>query len=426
MKITKVKGREVLDSRGNPTVEVDVALEGNYFGRAIVPSGASTGEREAVELRDGDKSKFKGKGVSKAVANVNEAIANVIVGKEFQSQKEIDEKMIALDGTPNKAKLGANTILGVSMAFAKATATAKGIPLYRYLSQKEKYVLPVPCMNVINGGKHADNNVDFQEFMIAPHNAATFKDSIRMGVEVFHTLKEILKKKGYSTGVGDEGGFAPNLKSNEEAVEVITEGIIKAGYKPGTDVSICLDPAASEMWEDGKYKFFKSDQHLASSEEIIEIWEKWVSVYPIILLEDGMAENDWIGWQKLTKELGSKIELVGDDIFCTNPKILKEGIEKKVANSILIKLNQIGTVSETLETINLAYENNYNCFVSHRSGETEDTTIADLTVAVGAGHLKTGSGCRSERIAKFNQLIRIEEELGKNAQFVGLKTFKNR
>ena len=426
MKITKVKGREVLDSRGNPTVEVDVALEGNYFGRAIVPSGASTGEREAVELRDGDKSKFKGKGVSKAVANVNEAIANVIVGKEFQSQKEIDEKMIALDGTPNKAKLGANAILGVSMAFAKATATAKGIPLYRYLSQKEKYVLPVPCMNVINGGKHADNNVDFQEFMIAPHNAATFKDSIRMGVEVFHTLKEILKKKGYSTGVGDEGGFAPNLKSNEEAVEVITEGIIKAGYKPGTDVSICLDPAASEMWEDGEYKFFKSDQHLASSEEIIEIWKKWVSVYPIILLEDGMAENDWNGWQKLTKELGSKIELVGDDIFCTNPKILKEGIEKKVANSILIKLNQIGTVSETLETINLAYENNYNCFVSHRSGETEDTTIADLTVAVGAGHLKTGSGCRSERIAKFNQLIRIEEELGKNAQFVGLKTFKNR
>ncbi len=426
MKITKVKGREVLDSRGNPTVEVDVILEGNYFGRAIVPSGASTGEREAVELRDGDKTKFKGKGVSKAVANVNEAIANAIAGKEFQSQNEIDEKMIALDGTPNKAKLGANAILGVSMAYAKAASASMGIPLYRYLVEKEKYVLPVPCMNVINGGKHADNNVDFQEFMIAPHNAATFKDSIRMGVEVFHTLKEILKKKGYSTGVGDEGGFAPNLKSNEEAVEVITEGIIKAGYKPGTDVSICLDPAASEMWEDGKYKFFKSDQHLASSEEIIEIWKKWVSVYPIILLEDGMAENDWNGWQKLTKELGSKIELVGDDIFCTNPKILKEGIEKKVANSILIKLNQIGTVSETLETINLAYANNYNCFVSHRSGETEDTTIADLTVAVGAGHLKTGSGCRSERIAKFNQLIRIEEELGKNAQFVGLKTFKNR
>jgi enolase len=426
MKVTKVKGREVLDSRGNPTVEVDVVLEGNYFGRAIVPSGASTGEREAVELRDGDKTKFKGKGVSKAVANVNGAIADNIVGKEFQTQKEIDEKMIQLDGTPNKAKLGANAILGVSMAYAKAAAAAKGIPLYRYLADKEKYILPVPCMNVINGGKHADNNVDFQEFMIAPHNAVTFKDSIRMGVEVFHTLKEILKKKGYSTGVGDEGGFAPNLKSNDEAVEVIIEAIIKADYKPGTDVSICLDPAASEMWEDGQYKFFKSDQHLASSDEMIDIWKKWVNNYPIILIEDGMAENDWTGWQKLTKELGSKIELVGDDIFCTNPKILKEGIEKKVANSILIKLNQIGTVSETLETINLAYANNYNCFVSHRSGETEDTTIADLTVAVGAGHLKTGSGCRSERIAKFNQLIRIEEELGKNAEFAGLKTFKNR
>lgn len=426
MKITKVKGREVLDSRGNPTVEVDLELDGKYFGRAIVPSGASTGEREAVELRDGDKSKFKGKGVSKAVANVNEAIANAVVGKDFQSLKEIDTKMIELDGTPNKAKFGANAILGVSMAYAKAAASAKGIPLYRYLSDKEKYIMPVPCMNVINGGKHADNNVDFQEFMIAPHNAATFKDSIRMGVEVFHTLKEILKKKGYSTGVGDEGGFAPNLKSNEEAVEVITEGIIKAGYKPGTDVSICLDPAASEMWENGQYKFFKSDQHLASSDEMIEIWKKWVNAYPIVLLEDGMAENDWNGWQKVTKELGSKIELVGDDIFCTNPKILKEGIEKKVANSILIKLNQIGTVSETLETIELAYANNYNCFVSHRSGETEDTTIADLTVAVGAGHLKTGSGCRSERIAKFNQLIRIEEELGSNSTFAGLKTFKNR
>ncbi|PJA95959.1 MAG: phosphopyruvate hydratase [Ignavibacteriales bacterium CG_4_9_14_3_um_filter_34_10] len=426
MKITKVKGREVLDSRGNPTVEVDLEQDGKYFGRAIVPSGASTGEREAVELRDGDKTKFKGKGVSKAVANVNETIAKEILGKEFQSQKEIDTKMIELDGTPNKAKFGANAILGVSLAYAKAAAAAKGIPLYRYLSNKEKYVLPVPCMNVINGGKHADNNVDFQEFMIAPHNATTFKDSIRMGVEVFHTLKEILKKKGYSTGVGDEGGFAPNLKSNEEAVESILEGIEKAGYKSGKDVSICLDPAASEMWENGQYKFFKSDQHFASSDEMIEIWKKWVDTYPIILIEDGMAENDWDGWHKVTTELGSKIELVGDDIFCTNPKILKKGIEKKVANSILIKLNQIGTVSETLETIELAYANNYNCFVSHRSGETEDTTIADLTVAVGAGHLKTGSGCRSERIAKFNQLIRIEEELGSNSTFAGLKTFKNK
>lgn len=424
MKITKIVGREVLDSRGNPTVEVDVMLDDKFFGRAIVPSGASTGEREAVELRDGDKSRFKGKGVLKAVGNVNTVIAKNVVGKKFDSQKEIDEKLIALDGTPNKGKLGANAILGVSMAYARAAAAAKGIPLYRYLSDKDKYILPVPCMNVINGGRHADNTVDFQEYMIAPHHASSFKESIRMGVEVFHTLKEILKKKGYSTAVGDEGGFAPNLKSNQEAVEVILEGITKAGFKPGADVSICLDPAASEMWEDGKYKFFKSDQHLVTSDEMIGIWKKWVADYPIILIEDGMAENDWDGWRKLTAELGDKIELVGDDIFCTNPKILKEGIEKKIANSILIKLNQIGTITETLQTIQLAYANKYNCFVSHRSGETEDTTIADLTVAVGAGHLKTGSGCRSERIAKFNQLIRIEEELGNKATFAGLKAFK--
>ncbi len=425
MKITKVVGREILDSRGNPTVEADVTLDKKFFGRAIVPSGASTGEREAVELRDGDKARFKGKGVLKAVDNINSKIAKSITGKEFSSQKELDKFLIKLDGTEYKSKIGANAILAVSMAFARASAAANKIPLYRYLSDKKKYRMPVPCMNVINGGKHADNNVDFQEFMIAPHNAPSFKESIRMGVEVFHTLKEILKKKGYSTGVGDEGGFAPNLKSNEEAVESILEGIIKAGYKPGNDISICLDPAASEMWEDGKYKFFKSDNHLASSDEMIEIWKKWANDYPIILLEDGMAENDWNGWQKLTKELGNKIELVGDDIFCTNPKILKEGIEKKIGNSILIKLNQIGTVTETLDTIKLAYKNNYNCFVSHRSGETEDTTIADLTVATGAGHLKTGSGCRSERIAKFNQLIRIEEELGSNCSFAGIKAFKN-
>lgn len=424
MKITKILGREVLDSRGNPTVEVDVMLDDQFFGRAIVPSGASTGEREAVELRDGDKNRFKGKGVLKAVGNVNTVIAENVIGKKFDSQNEIDEKLIALDGTPNKGKLGANAILGVSMAYARAAAAAKGIPLYRYLSDKEKYILPVPCMNVINGGRHADNTVDFQEYMIAPHHATSFKESIRMGVEVFHTLKEILKKKGYSTAVGDEGGFAPNLKSNQEAVEVILEGITKAGFKPGTDVSICLDPAASEMWEDGKYKFFKSDQHLVTSDEMINIWKKWVADYPIILIEDGMAENDWDGWRKLTAELGDKIELVGDDIFCTNPKILKEGIEKKIANSILIKLNQIGTITETLQTIQLAYANKYNCFVSHRSGETEDTTIADLTVAVGAGHLKTGSGCRSERIAKFNQLIRIEEELGTKGTFAGLEAFK--
>ncbi len=426
MKITKVTGREILDSRGNPTVEVDVTLGNKYLGRAIVPSGASTGEREAVELRDGDKKRFKGKGVLKAIENVNSEIANAITGKKFESQKELDKILIRLDGTSNKMRLGANAILGVSIAFARASALKEGIPLYRYLNDKGKYVMPVPCMNVINGGKHADNNVDFQEFMIAPHNAPSFKESIRMGVEVFHTLKEILKSKGYSTGVGDEGGFAPNLKSNEEAVESILEGIEKAGYKPGTDVSICLDPAASEMWEDGKYKFFKSDQHLATSDEMISIWKKWTSEYPIILLEDGMAENDWEGWGNLTKELGNKIELVGDDIFCTNPTILKEGIEKGIGNSILIKLNQIGTVTETMQTINLAKKNKYNYFISHRSGETEDTTIADLTVATNAGHLKTGSGCRSERISKFNQLIRIEEELGKNCSFGGLKAFKNR
>lgn len=426
MKITKVTGREILDSRGNPTVEVDVTLGNKYLGRAIVPSGASTGEREAVELRDGDKKRFKGKGVLKAVENVNIEIANTITGKQFESQKELDNTLIKLDGTSNKLRLGANAILGVSIAFARAAALKEGIPLYRYLNDKNKYLMPVPCMNVINGGKHADNNVDFQEFMIAPHNAPTFKESIRMGVEVFHTLKEILKGKGYSTGVGDEGGFAPNLKSNEEAVEVILEAISKAGYKPGDDVSICLDPASSEMWEDGKYKFFKSDLHFATSDEMVSIWKKWTADYPIILLEDGMAENDWEGWRNLTNELGDKIELVGDDIFCTNPVILKEGIAKGIGNSILIKLNQIGTVTETMQTINLAKKNKYNYFISHRSGETEDTTIADLTVATNAGHLKTGSGCRSERISKFNQLIRIEEELGKNCSFAGLKAFKNR
>jgi len=425
MKISKVKAREILDSRGNPTVEVDLVIE-NHLGRAIVPSGASTGEREAVELRDGDKSRFQGKGVLKAVENVNKTISENIVGKEFSSQEELDKTLIDLDGTPNKGKLGANAILGVSMAFAKAMAANMNVPLYKFLSDKQEYIMPVPCMNVINGGKHADNNVDFQEFMIAPHNATSFKESIRKGVEVFHTLKSILKKKGYSTGVGDEGGFAPNLKSNEEAVEEILEAIEKAGYKPGTDVSICLDPASSEMWENGKYKFFKSDQHLVEPAKMVELWKEWVNKYPIILLEDGMAENDWGGWANLTKELGSKIELVGDDIFCTNPKILKEGIEKKVANSILIKLNQIGTVTETLETIKLAKDNNYNNFISHRSGETEDTTIADLVVATGAGHIKTGSGCRSERIAKFNQLIRIEEELGANSKFAGIKAFKNK
>lgn len=425
MKITKVHAREVLDSRGNPTVEAEVTIDDKYLGRAISPSGASTGEKEAAELRDGDKTRYHGKGVSKAVANVNTIIANAVIGKEVLLQQEIDDIMIALDGTPNKSNLGANGILAVSIAYAKAAAAFKKIPLYRQFKNQSQYIMPVPCMNVINGGRHADNNIDFQEFMIAPHNAPSFKESIRMGEEVFHTLKDILKAKGYYTGVGDEGGFAPNLKSNDEAVEVILEAITKAGYNPGKDISICLDPATSEMWKDGKYEFFKSTGELKTSEQMIALWESWTSQYPIVLLEDGLGENDWKGWQQLTQKLGSKVELVGDDIFCTNPIILQQGINQEIGNSVLIKLNQIGTVSETLKTIELAYANNYNCFISHRSGETEDTTIADLTVAVGAGHLKTGSGCRSERVAKFNQLLRIEEELGSDASFAGIKAFKH-
>ncbi|HPC99676.1 MAG TPA: phosphopyruvate hydratase, partial [Bacteroidales bacterium] len=370
MKIIEVSALEILDSRGNPTVEANVTLEDGTQARAMVPSGASTGEREACELRDGDKKRYGGKGVLKAVENVNTIIARAITGKDFGNQRELDYAMIELDGTPNKSKLGANAILSVSMAYARAEAESAGIPLYQYLGGANSHVLPVPCLNIINGGKHADNNVDFQEFMIAPHNAPSFTESIRMGVEVFHSLKSVLKGKGYSTGVGDEGGFAPDLKSNDEAVEVILEAITKAGYKPGTDVSICLDPAASEMWEDGKYKLFKSTGKLLSSDELIKLWENWVKQYPIISIEDGLAENDWPGWQNMTRTMGGKIEIVGDDIFCTNKAILTEGIAKGVANSILIKLNQIGTVSETLETIELAFRNNYNIFVSHRSGET--------------------------------------------------------
>jgi len=425
MKITNVHAREVLDSRGNPTVEAEVTIEEKFTGRAISPSGASTGEKEAVELRDKDPKRYQGKGVAGAVHNVNSAIAQELTGKLFNTQNEVDAAMIALDGTPNKSKLGANAILAVSMAYAKAVAVYKKIPLYRQLQQRRQYVLPVPCMNVINGGRHADNNVDFQEFMIAPHNATSFKEAIRMGEETFHALKDILKSKGYFTGVGDEGGFAPNLSSNEEAVEVILEAISRAGYRPGDDISLCLDPASSEMWEDGKYVFFKSTKEQKTSDQMIALWESWIRQFPIVLLEDGLGENDWPGWQRLTQQLGSKTELVGDDIFCTNPSILAEGIEQGIANSVLIKLNQIGTVTETLDTIELARKNNYNLFISHRSGETEDTTIADLTVATCAGHLKTGSGCRGERIAKFNQLLRIEEELGSNAVFAGIKTFKN-
>ncbi|WP_186750191.1 phosphopyruvate hydratase [Spirosoma utsteinense] len=422
MRIASIKGQEVLDSRGNPTVEAEVIVEGGFMGRAISPSGASTGLREAAELRDGDKSRYGGKGVLTVVDNVNRLIAQAVLPPDFADQAALDHLMIKLDGTPNKSRLGANAILAVSMAFAKASAAARQIPLYRHLHERDHYLMPVPCLNVLNGGRHSDNNVDFQEFMIAPHNASSFAESIRKGVETFHTLKGILKQKGYYTGVGDEGGFAPNLKSNEEAVELILEAIVKAGYHPGTDISICLDPASSEMWEStgegtGQYRFYKSTQQTFTSDQMVGLWNDWVRQYPIILLEDGMAEEDWPGWQQHTRELGQQIELVGDDIFCTNPAIVQQGIDQHIANSVLIKLNQIGTVTETLDCIHLANQNNYGVFVSHRSGETEDTTIADLTVATGAGHLKTGSGCRSERIAKFNQLLRIEAQLGDAARF---------
>lgn len=421
--IKQVKGREILDSRGNPTVEAEVLLDNGVRASAAVPSGASTGEKEAVELRDGDKNRYGGKGVRKAVQHVDKQIAGAVIGLDASDQRGVDRAMIAADGTANKSKLGANAILAVSMATARAAAAAHGLPLYRYLGGANASTLPVPCLNVLNGGRHADNTVDFQEFMIAPHHAPSFAEAIRMGIETFHALKSVLKKRNYSTAVGDEGGFAPDLKSNEEAVEVILEAIAQAGYKPGEDISLCLDPAASEMWDDGKYVLFKSTRQAVSSESMVKMWESWVRQYPIILLEDGMGENDWAGWKMLTGVLGTRIELVGDDIFCTNPAIVREGIAQGIGNSVLIKLNQIGTVTETLETIALAGKNNYRCFVSHRSGETEDTFIADLTVATGAGHIKTGSGCRSERIAKFNQFLRIEDWLGEQAQFAGRAAF---
>ena len=421
--IVEVRGREILDSRGNPTVEADVVLVDGSFGSAAVPSGASTGEKEAVELRDGDKTRYGGKGVTKAVRNINTEIRKAVTGLDASDQREVDAAMIGKDATPNKARLGANAILAVSMAVARAAANAHNLPLYRYLGGANAGLLPVPCMNVLNGGKHADNTVDFQEFMIAPHKAPSFAEAIRKGMETFHALKQVLRGKGYSTAVGDEGGFAPDLKSNDEAVELILEAIVKAGYQPGEDISICLDPAASEMWDDGKYVLFKSTKKAITSQDLIRIWESWASQYPIVLLEDGMGENDQDGWRNLTSTLGNRIELVGDDVFCTNPKILQEGIEKGIANAVLIKLNQIGSVTETLYTIELAKRNNYRCFVSHRSGETEDTFIADLTVATGAGHIKTGSGCRSERVAKFNQFLRIEERLGSQARFAGRATF---
>ena len=419
--IVKVLGREILDSRGNPTVEADVWLADGSVGRAAVPSGASTGEHEAVELRDGDKSRYLGKGTQKAVKNINDPIAKALRGQDATSQAEIDAAMIKLDGTANKGKLGANAILAVSMAAARAAAAARSLPLYRYLGGVGAHVLPVPMMNILNGGAHADNSVDVQEFMIAPYGVAKFSDALRAGAEIFHTLKGVLKKSGYSTAVGDEGGFAPNLKSNEEALNLILEAITKAGYKPGEQVGIMLDPAASEFYDKdkAKYVFKKSDKSERSSEQIVEFWANWVRQYPIRSIEDGMAEDDWKGWKLITNALGKKIQLVGDDMFVTNVERLARGIKEGVANSILIKLNQIGTVTETLAAMQMAAEAGYTAVVSHRSGETEDAFIADLVVATNAGQIKTGSASRTDRIAKYNQLLRIEEELGTAAQFAG-------
>jgi enolase len=426
MEIVKVVGREILDSRGNPTVEADVLLADGTIGRAAVPSGASTGEHEAVELRDQDPKRYQGKGTRKAIQNILKKIAPAVTGMQAEDQSAIDHKMIQLDGTPNKGKLGANAILAVSMAAARAAAQSQMTPLYRYLGGVGANLLPVPLMNILNGGAHADNSVDPQEFMIAPHGGKNFAEALRMGAEVFHTLKGVLKKRGYSTAVGDEGGFAPDLKSNEEALEVVLEGITKAGYKPGTEISIALDPAASEFYDSksGKYIFKKSDKSQRNSEQMVKFWIKWVEQYPIISLEDGMAEDDWDGWKSLTDALGKKIQLVGDDIYVTNTKIFAEGIERGIANSILIKLNQIGTVTETLEAMEMASRASYTSIVSHRSGETEDAFIADFVVATRAGQIKTGSASRSDRIAKYNQLLRIEEELGESAQFAGRKAFR--
>jgi enolase len=422
--IIDIIGREILDSRGNPTVEVDVVLECGAVGRAAVPSGASTGENEAVELRDGDKGRYLGRGVLKAVENVNTTIADSIIGFDALDQVGVDNAMIALDGTPTKEKFGANAILGVSLATAKAAAAALEIPLYRYIGGTNAKILPVPMMNILNGGKHADNNVDPQEFMIVPVGAPSFAEALRMGAEVFHSLKSVLSKRGYNTSVGDEGGFAPSLKSNVEALDSIIEAIQKANYKPGEDVFIALDPAASEFFEDGKYIFKKSDNSSRNSEQMVKFWEEWVNKYPIISIEDGMAENDWEGWKMLTDTIGKKVQLVGDDLFVTNTKFLKKGIDLKVANSILIKVNQIGTLTETLDAIEMAKCAGYTAVVSHRSGETEDTTIADIVVATNAGQIKTGSASRTDRIAKYNQLIRIEEELDDISIYPGLNAFK--
>ena len=426
MEITKIVGREILDSRGNPTVEADVTLADGSIGRAAVPSGASTGEHEAVELRDGDKSRYLGKGTTRAVANINDTLAPALAGMDAERQTAIDHLMIELDGTPNKSNLGANAILAVSMAAARASAMSQQTPLYRYLGGVSAYILPVPMMNILNGGAHADNSVDPQEFMIVPYGAKKFSEGLRWGAEVFHTLKGVLKKRGYSTSVGDEGGFAPSLKSNEEAIQVVLEAISLAGYKPGDEIGIALDPAASEFYDASrkKYVFKKSDKSERTSEEMAEFWANWVRQYPIISLEDGMAEDDWDGWKTLTDMLGSKIQLVGDDIFVTNTERLARGIECGIANSILIKVNQIGSVTETLEAMKMAADAGYTNVVSHRSGETEDAFIADLAVATGAGQIKTGSASRTDRIAKYNQLLRIEGELGAGAKYPGRKAFR--
>jgi enolase len=422
--IVSIHAREILDSRGNPTVEADVILDSGAKGRAAVPSGASTGEHEAVELRDGDKDHYLGKGVLQAVENVETILGPELTGMDASNQRLIDATMISIDGTENKSKLGANAILAVSMAVARASAEALKLPLYRYLGGVNACLLPTPMMNILNGGSHADSNVDFQEFMVMPVGAETFSDALRWGTEVFHTLKGVLKKKGYNTAVGDEGGFAPSLKSNDEALDLILEAIQLAGYTPGEDISIALDPASSEFYnkETGKYVFKKSDKRELSSQEMTAFWENWVNKYPIISIEDGLAEDDWDGWAHLTKVLGDKVQLVGDDLFVTNTQRLQQGIEQKVANSILIKVNQIGTVSETLEAIELARRFGYTSIISHRSGETEDTFIADLAVGTGAGQIKTGSASRTDRIAKYNQLLRIEEELGQSAEFLGIES----
>jgi enolase len=426
LRITRIHAREILDSRGNPTVEAEVTLEGGAFGRAAVPSGASTGEREALELRDGDQSRYGGKGVRNAVANVNGEIARALVNRNLD-QRRLDETMIALDGTATKSRLGANALLGVSMAAARADAAARRVPLYQHfgaLFGSRGYLLPAPMMNILNGGAHADSSVDFQEFMVMPLSAPSFADGLRWGAEIFHALRAILNARGQSTGVGDEGGFAPNLKSNREAVEVVLEAIGKAGLRPGADVWIALDVAASELWSGGSYTFRKSREPDRSSDDMIRLYEDWIRQYPIVSIEDGLAEGDWSGWQRLTMALGSRVQLVGDDVFVTNPEILRKGIDDKVANALLVKLNQIGTVTETLDAMRMAAEAQYTTIVSHRSGETEDSTIADLAVGTAAGQIKTGSASRTDRICKYNQLLRIEEELGPAAVYAGRSAFR--